>query len=106
MKLENLYQDPESDSEAPYADKIVIDSGGIDAFYGGDAVAHISFEDVDPFELAYHALPDDWEPHTEWEMGHDTDSGIKFVATTPQLLENQLYKMLNYLGRSKGWVRS
>lgn len=106
MKFENLFQDPESDSFAPYADTIIVDSGGIDAHYGGEAVAHISFEDVNPFELAFHSLPEDWEPHVEWTEDDDTDSGIKFVATTDQLLENQLYKMLNYLGRTKGWVRS
>lgn len=102
MKLTNLYQDPESDSPAPYADTIIIDGGGIDAKYGGETLAHISFEDVDPFEIAFHAMPDDWEPHEEW----DADEDWRPIATREQLAENAVYRMLKELGELKGWQRS
>ena len=105
MKFSNLFQDPASDSEAPYADTLILDAGGLDVRYGGEAIAHVSFEDIDPFELAFHAMPDDWEPHPEWiERGEDM---ITFIPrTTAELLENSIYTMLNRLGEARGWQRS
>lgn len=102
MKFTNLFQDPESDSPAPYADTFVLDGGGMDVSYGGETVAHVSFEDVDPFELAYHAMPDDWEPHEEW----DAEDEVLLPITSEELLENGIYKMLNALAALKGWQRS
>ena len=102
MKFTNLFQDPESDSEAPYADTFVLDAGGLDVKYGGDTLAHVSFEDLDPFEIAFHAMPDDWEPHPEWDEMAD----YMFIATPDQVAENSIYRILNELGRLKGWVRS
>lgn len=100
MKFTNLFQDPESDSPAPYADTFVLDGGGMDVKYGGETVAHVSFEDVDPFELAYHAMPDDWEPHPEW------DENSMFIATSEEILENGIYRLLKSLGDNRGWQRS
>lgn len=104
MKLDNLYQDPESDSDAPYADTIIIDSGGMDIKYGGDTVAHVSFEDVDPFEVAFHAVPNDWEPHAEWE---EVDGKVTFLPISPvQLAENGVNRALLHLGKVRGWERA
>lgn len=101
MKFTNLFQDPESDSEAPYADTLVLDQGGMTVGYAGETVAHVSFEEIDPFELAFHALPDDWEPYAEWS----DDFGLLYV-TDAELTENAVYRLLNELGRLKGWKRS
>lgn len=108
MKLENLYQDPESDSDAPYADTLIIDAGGMDVKYGGETVAHVSFEDVDPFEIAFHAVPDDWEPHPEWkEIGNPEEGMITLLPLSPvQLAENAVNRALLHLGRVRGWERS
>lgn len=98
MKLENLYQDPQS--EAPYADALVLDQGGMDLKYGGDTIAHVSFEGLDPFEIAFHAMPADWEPHEEW------DDKIGLLPVTPeQIVENGIYHLLSTLGKLKGWER-
>lgn len=106
MKLDNLYQDPNSDSDAPYADTIIIDSGGMDVRYGGETVAHVSFEDVDPFEIAFHAIPADWEPHAEYEYDEENDQ-VRFLPISPyQLAENGVNRALLHLGRVRGWERS
>lgn len=101
MKFENLFQDPLSDSEAPYSDTVILDAGGMDIRYGGETVAHVSFQDVDPFEIAFHAMPDDWEPHEEW----DEDLQKTLPVTTADLLENNIYRCLTRLGEERGWVR-
>jgi hypothetical protein len=100
VKFTNLFQDPLNDSEAPYADTLVLDAGGMDVKYAGETVAHVSFDEIDPFEIAFHAMPEDWEPHEEW-----SDSGM-FVATTEEVIENHLYKILSQLGQMRGWERS
>jgi len=100
MKFENLFQDPLSDSDAPYAESVVLDAGGLDARYGGETIAHVSFQDVDPFEIMYHAMPDDWEPHKEYD-------GTNVLYVSPEeVVENSIHQMLNYLGTLKGWQRS
>ena len=96
MKIDNLHQ--EHDSEAPYADTLVLDAGGMDVMYGGEAVAHVSFEGLDPFEIAFHALPDDWEPH-------ESKNGRYFGITEVEFLENETYALLAELGKVKGWER-
>lgn len=99
MKLDNLHQ--EHDAEAPYADTLVLDSGGMDVRYGGETVAHVSFEGLDPFEIAFHAVPDDWERHEEWD---ELDN--KYIQlSVEQHCENGIYAMLEELGRIKGWER-
>lgn len=101
MKLDNLFQDPNSDSDAPYADTIILDAGGIDVRYGGETVAHVSFEDADPFEIAFHTIPDDWEPHAEW------DAELGLIPLSPhQIAENGVNRALLHLGRVRGWERS
>lgn len=102
MKFDNLFQDPFSDSEAPYAESLMVDSGGMQVYYGGDTIAHVSFEDVDPFELAFHAMPTDWEPHEEW----DAEDEVALPVTTAELLENNIYRCLTRLGKERGWERS
>ena len=101
MIFRNLFQDPESDSDAPYADALVLDCGGMGVQYAGETIAHVSFEEVDPFELAFHAMPDDWEPYPEWDAKTQ-----KFVATSGELAENAIYYYLNELGVTRGWKRS
>ena len=99
MKLDNLHQ--EHDSEAPYADTLVLDAGGMDVRYGGETVAHVSFEGLDPFEIAFHAMPVDWERHEEWDALNDTYNQL----SVEQHCENGIYAMLEELGRIKGWER-
>jgi len=103
MKFTNLFQDPESDSPAPYADTIIVDEGGMDVKYGGETVAHVSFDDLDPFEIAFHAMPADWEPNPEWD---DDEDNPTFIATEEDLLENAAYRYLTILGEVRGWKRS
>ena len=102
MKFDNLFQDPASDSEAPYADTLIIDAGGMDVKYGGDTVAHVSFEDLDPFEIAFHAIPGDWEPHKEF----DSEKGEFLPVTSVEILENTIFSALLVLGEKRGWERS
>ena len=97
MKIDNLHQ--EHDAAAPYADSLVLDAGGMNINLGGDPIAYVSFEGLDPFELAFHAMPDDWEPHEEWDGG-------MFVATSDQVAENTIYMTLKHLGAMKGWERN
>jgi hypothetical protein len=106
VKFDNLYQDPNSDSDAPYADTLVLDAGGMDVKYGGETVAHVSFEDVDPFEIAFHAIPDDWEPHKEYEYNATDDTLELFDLTTAELLENTVNRTLIELGVARGWQRA
>lgn len=91
MKFENLHQ--EHDAEAPYADRIVLDSGGMNIDLGGDPIAYVSFEGQDPFELAFHTMPDDWERH-------------EGPLSSTEFAENEIYWMLNRLGDLKGWKRN
>lgn len=101
MKFDKLFQDPFSDSEAPYADTIILDGGGMDVRYGGETVAHVSFQDVDPFEIAFHAMPEDWEAHEEW----DEDALVLLPITRAEILENNIYRCLTRLGEERGWER-
>ena len=98
MKIDNLHQ--EHDADAPYADSVVLDAGGMNINLGGDPLAYVSFEGLDPFELAFHAMPDDWEPHIEW----DEVNGFHYM-TVEQHCENGIYAMLKELGKLKGWER-
>jgi len=100
VKIDNLHQ--EHDAEAPYADTIVLDSGGLDARYGGETLAHISFEGLDAFEIAFHAMPDDWEPYEEW----DELNNCYVQLSVEQHCENGVYAMLNELGKLRGWTRA
>lgn len=97
MIFRNLFQDPESDSDAPYADALVLDCGGMGVQYAGETIAHVSFEEVDPFELAFHAMPDDWEAYPET---------LNPPLTSEELCENAVYRHLNALGKLRGWKRS
>jgi hypothetical protein len=99
VKLDNLHQ--EHDAEAPYADTLVLDSGGMDVRYGGETVAHVSFEGLDPFEIAFHAMPTDWERHEEY----DYNLSIFNQMTVEQHCENGIYAMLEELGKLRGWER-
>lgn len=47
-----------------YADRVTIDSGGVDLHFFGSNVS-ASFQDVDVFELAYGILKDDFTPLSE-----------------------------------------
>lgn len=94
MKFENLHQ--EHDAEAPYADRIVLDSGGMNIDLGGEPLAYVSFEGLDQFELAFHAMPDDWEPNP----------GRANTQTEVEFLENRIYECLEALGKEKGWKRN
>lgn len=96
MKLENLHQ--EHDADAPYADSLVLDAGGMNINLGGEPLAYVSFEGQDPFELAFHAMPTDWERHE----GLD---GTALGLTNDELLENMVYNGLELLGKVKGWKR-
>jgi hypothetical protein len=98
VKFENLYQDPES--EAPYAESLLIDSGGM-TLKVWDEPVHVSFEGLDPFEVAFHAMPVDWERHEEWDHLNDTYNQL----SVEQHCENGIYAMLEELGRIKGWER-
>lgn len=99
MKFPNLYQDPENDSDAPYADTLVLDAGGLDVKYSGETVAHVSFEGLDPFELAYHALPDDFERHEDLD-------GTGLGLTITEGLENLIANALDALAVARGWERA
>lgn len=99
MKIDNLHQ--EHDAEAPYADSLVLDAGGMNINLGGDPLAYVSFEGLDPFELAFHAMPSDWEPYEEW------DDKIGLLPVKPeQIVENGIYRLLSTLGKLKGWERN
>lgn len=102
MKFDNLFQDPTSDSQAPYADTLILDGGGMDVRYGGETVAHVSFENIDQFEVAYHAMDPDFEPAPEW-----TEDGEELLPiTVEELIENQVHQLLTTLGELRGWERS
>lgn len=100
MKLDNLHQ--EHDADAPYADSLVLDAGGMNVNLGGEPIAYVSFEGLDPFEIAFHAMPDDWEPHEEWNHLDNTYNQL----TVEQHCENGIYGMLKELGKLKGWERN
>lgn len=100
MKITNLHQ--EHDADAPYADSLVLDAGGMNVNLGGDPLAYVSFEGLDPFELAFHAMPVDWEPHEEC----DTLGNTYVALSVEQHCENGVYGMLSELGKLKGWERS
>jgi hypothetical protein len=100
MKFNNLFQDPES--EVPYASSMLLDQGGISLRYADEDIAHVSFEDVDPFEIAFHAIPDDWEFHPEW----DEENQKLLPITNAELAENTVYRVLTVLGELRGWKRS
>lgn len=97
MKIDNLHQ--EHDAEAPYADSLVLDAGGMNINLGGDPLAYVSFEGLDPFELAYHTMPADWERH-------ESRNGAYFGIDEVQFLENETYALLTELGKVKGWERN
>lgn len=97
MKIDNLHQ--EHDADAPYADSLVLDAGGMNINLGGDPLAYVSFEGLDPFELAFHAMPGDWEPHEGMDGG---DLGL----TLEEYAKNRVYAMLTVLGVAKGWERN
>lgn len=100
MKIDNLHQ--EHDAEAPYADTLVLDAGGMEIHYGGETVAHVSFEGLDSFEIAFHAMPVDWERHEEWDELNNCYTQL----SVEQHCENGIYAMLEELGRLKGWERA
>lgn len=100
MKIDNLHQ--EHDADQPYADALVLDAGGMDLRYAGETMAHVSFEGLDPFEIAFHTMPDDWEPYEEWD--HLNNCYVQL--TVEQHCENGIYGMLNELGKLKGWTRA
>lgn len=96
MKIDNLHQ--EHDADAPYADSLVLDAGGMNINHGGEPIAYVSFEGLDPFEIAFHAMPDDWEPHEGMDGG-------PLGLTQEELLENEIAMALKALGIMKGWER-
>lgn len=103
MKFENLCEDPES--ESPYAESLVLDSGGMTVKVWDEDV-NVSFEGLDPFEIAFHAVPDDWEPHPEWEP-QDGDGQITVLPLSQvELAENAVNRALLHLGNVRGWERA
>jgi hypothetical protein len=100
MKFNNLFQDNES--EVPYASSMLLDQGGISLQYAGEDLGHVSFEDLDPFEIAFHAMPDDFEYHEEW----DEETETLLPLTSAELAENMVYRTLSVLGELRGWKRS
>lgn len=100
MKFNNLFQDPES--ETPYASSMLLDQGGLSLSYADEPLAHVSFEGLDPLEVAFHATPEDWEYHPEW----DEETETLLPITDEELAENMVYRILSVLGELKGWKRS
>lgn len=43
------------------ADTMIVDEGGIDLKVDGDFICSASFKDVDPFQLMYAIIPEDFE---------------------------------------------
>ena len=59
------------------ADEMIVDEGGIDLKVDGDFICSASFKDVDPFQLMYAIIPEDFElpefiDKEEWDQAQRT----------------------------------
>lgn len=89
--MNNLKVRPvEDDNEViPSAEAIRLDEGGIDLLVDGETALSASFDGLDPFELAFRVLPEDfeleptekcWDPLTEEEYSADlTDDELEMA---------------------------
>lgn len=90
-----------------YADKMMIDSGGIDLFVAGEAVLSASFDKLNAFQLAYEVLPEDYEfntdqDKTEWQELIAEMSKVD-KAVTENDLELLARAVLTALARRNGY---
>lgn len=88
-----------SSKEYVSAETMLLDEGGVELLIDGEIVTGGSFENLDNFELAYRVLPDDWEPHEEW------DGENILPVSTEELLENSIYRGLKLLAEYRGWSK-
>jgi len=100
--------------EYAMADTLVIDEGGIDLMLDGDSVMAASFEGLDPFQIMWEILPEDYAPPTgvsqeAWDSGIEEsfeakeESSPEEIAEAVDFLSRALVGSLLNLAILKGW---
>ena len=98
------------------ADEMIVDEGGIDLKVDGDFICSASFKDVDPFQLMYAIIPEDFElpefiDKEEWDQAQRT-----MLEAIPEATEEEKQRAidqaettaraaLDTLAALKGWEK-
>lgn len=105
-----------SSDEIFYADEMLIDSAGIDLLVEGEYQLSASFENIDPFELAWQVMDPDFD-YEDGYSGEELEAALAgskaiFAAAPPkgkasiiQELETQAHAHLRVLAAVKGWEK-
>lgn len=102
--------------EYAMADTLVIDEGGIDLLQDGDSVLAASFEGLDPFQLMFDILPEDfrlpshltkegWEAALEETRKDAYEASRKEIDEGIEEMQNAIYAALWTLAIVKGWSK-
>jgi hypothetical protein len=70
--------DANNPAEAPYAETLIVDEGGIDLKVDGETIISASFEGLNPFQIAYEVLPEAFL----FENGQDALDWEELVAVS------------------------
>jgi len=95
-----------------YAETIVIDEGGVDLKIDGETIISAAFEGLDPFQLAYEVLPQEFgfpdaETREEWHATLDElvkEEGVPSDLTDVDI-ELVVRLFLTALARRKGYEK-
>lgn len=94
-----------SSEEYASAEEMLIDEGGIDLFIDGIPELSASFEGLDPFELAYRVLPEDFDVEEALEgWSHQSEQAAASTSTRSQL-EAIIWIFSQELAERRGYAK-
>ena len=90
--------------EIEYAEEMVLDESGFDLLIDDNIIISGSFENLNPFELAYRVLPEDFEmPNWCQEEWSQIEAGLADI--TDEDLEAEVWIGLQELAKRGGYTK-
>lgn len=92
--------------EIEYAEEMRLDEGGFDLLVDDNIVISGSFENLNPFELAYRVLPEDPDlPDYYKSRGHEASMERVFQKIRTEDIEAEVFLFLQELARRGGYLK-
>lgn len=92
--------------EIEYAEEMVLDESGFDLLIDDNIVISGSFENLDPFELAYRVLPEDPDLPDYYKRPHQTEHMARlFEKIKTEDIQAEVFLFLQELARRGGYLK-
>lgn len=104
MKLLTLQQQPVENDGIPSAETMMLDEGGIDLKIDGETHLSASFEGLDPFELAFRVLPEDFAPDGALGIHIKHETALAQNHMGEDELEGSIWAFTQELAKRRGYA--